>query len=97
MPRWHNPPSHDLKNTLHEFVNQLDEEVASDPTFEEMVGIKPDELTAHAMEAITVFLAQGQVSAKGQDPGVLLEIYTLGFVIGVKFGEKRARSDEQTT
>lgn len=87
MPRWHAPPDEGLRHTIEEALTDLDLE--HDPSMEEVVGMSMEEITQHAMQALTVLI--GANDLKLDDPSTLVQIYILGFVIGSKYGEKRAQ------
>lgn len=87
MPTWHAPPKGDLSDVLSMISGELSAEVAMDPTFEKVTGISTEAMSEHAIEAVTAFF-----SAKDRDlgnPTVWAQVYVLGFVVGMKYGESK--------
>jgi hypothetical protein len=87
MPNWQATPSTDLLHTaIHEALAGLD--LSDDPSFDEVIGMSFDDITQHALQALTVLLSSNELDPN--DPSTLVQIYVLGFVVGTKYGESRA-------
>jgi hypothetical protein len=89
MPTWSKPPEEQLHDALQKVWNALDIEVATDPSFDAVVGLQPQQLTAHAVQAVAAYVSSSHTTELS--PAALIHVYTLGFVVGSKFGEERAR------
>jgi hypothetical protein len=87
MPTWHAPPSNDLTAAIGEALKNLN--LDGDPSFDSVLGMSFDEVTKHAMEAVSVLIQANEL--KLEDPTTLIQIYVLGFVVGTKYGESRTR------
>ena len=48
-----------------------------------------DDVIAHATTAIGVLLTSSDM--KAGDPNLILQVYCLAFVVGMKYGESRAK------
>lgn len=86
MPIWHDPPVVVLNDALAAAVDSI--KVDDDPPFEEITGLPADALVKHATEGIAVLLSTNGLSPA--DPNSLVQLYCLGFVVGMKYGENRA-------
>jgi hypothetical protein len=91
MPEWSPPPAETLKDALGETISALEHQVGSNPPMQEVVGISVESLMAHAAEAVATFIEKS--STKPADLDSLYQMYTLGFVVGVKFGEHRTMKE----
>ena len=88
MPVWSKPPEEQLHDALREVWAGLDSETAENPSFDTVVGLQSEQLTKHAIQAVAAYLAQTEL--KELQPDSLIHVYTLGFVVGMKYGEGRA-------
>lgn len=86
MPRWHAPEGQSLDEAVDEVLATLD--LADDPTTEEVIGMTSPELVAHAVRAIAVLANAGQLNM--HDPNMITQLYCLGFVVGMKYGQSRS-------
>jgi hypothetical protein len=88
MPNWQaTTPQDDLTEAIGKALKDLD--LTGDPSFDQVLGLSFDRITKHAMEAISVLVQSNQLDLN--DPTTLIQIYVLGFVVGTKYGEKRAQ------
>jgi len=92
MPQWNDPPPKLLESALQDTWVGLAEEVESNPSVDEVIGLPSEELSKHAVEAIAMITKGEHMEVK--DPTILVQIYCMGFVIGTKYGEKRHRREE---
>lgn len=86
MPNWDVAPKNDLTAAISEALKDLN--LDNDPSVEDVLGLSTEEVTKHAMEAIYVLVQSNKLDLS--DPTTLIQIYVLGFVVGTKYGEKRA-------
>ena len=90
MPEWRSKPM-DLKSTLSSVIADLEDQVTDNPSFAEVAGLEMSEMVTHAAEAVAGYRqAVGEVSMS--DPITAMQIYSMGFVIGTKYGESRANA-----
>lgn len=87
MPKWSAPPQERLQDTLGEVIMALEREVGSNPSFLEVVGVSNESLMNHAANAVAEFVRQDPTRLNEIDG--LYQLYTLGFVVGLKYGEHR--------
>ena len=90
MPQWSDPPDKALKDALHGVMQDLEDQVSDNPAFEEVVGLPMEKLVEHGVHAVTAFIARDQDAF--QNPEAWIQIYCLGFVVGMKYGEQRKKS-----
>jgi hypothetical protein len=93
MPVWHDPPEEELHGALQSVWEELNKEVNTAPPFESVTGIPMDQLTEHAMKAITAFLSSDEVDP--QNPITWVRLYCMAFVVGMKYGESRVSNNTQ--
>jgi hypothetical protein len=87
MPNWSTKPTAGaLNDAIGQALQDLD--LADNPAFDEVIGMSFDEITKHAMQALTVLITANDLDP--DDPSTLVQIYVLGFVVGTKYGERRA-------
>lgn len=88
MATWHSPQETGITNSqLDKIWRELSVDLADHPSFSEIVGIEPSEVAQHAMFAVTHF-----IKLRGEDPTnptSLIQLYTLGFVVGTRYGMTR--------
>jgi hypothetical protein len=75
-----------LDRAITEALDGLD--LSDDPSFEEVLGMSMEDITKHAMEAISFLLRENQLNL--QDPASMIQIYVLAFVVGSRHGARRA-------
>jgi hypothetical protein len=88
MPVWHEKPQKTLHDALGQVWEDLNEATADNPKFDEVAGLSSDQLTRHAMEAVTAFIKNTE-PAELSSPVTMVQVYSLGFVVGMKYGEGR--------
>jgi len=88
MPEWSERPDETLRDSLSEILKELNNEIADGPTFEQVAGVPLPQLTEHAAAAVTGFIQHDRTNL--QDPNAWVQVYCLGFLVGTKFGAKRA-------
>lgn len=88
MPHWNDPPTQTLGNAIAEAQQRVSDQIADDPPFEEVTGLPIQDLTNHATEAIMTMVKNSGIP---DDINVdkLVQLYCMGFVIGMKYGEQR--------
>jgi hypothetical protein len=89
MPTWHAPSEEMLNDALSEAVLAI--QVDDNPPFQEVTGLEPGAFVKHAVEGVACMLANS--GQQPFDPEALIQLYSLGFVVGMKYGEKRAQRD----
>lgn len=82
MPEWGEKPDVALADALHVVLEDLEDEVADNPTFDAVTGIPLDKMTEHATEAIKQVFGRRRPGVELDD---LVQCYAMGFVIGMKF------------
>jgi len=92
MPVWTRKQASDLQVALAEVMHELEAQVADNPTFAEVAGLRMEELVSHATEALKPIL-----SAAGEPEHLAnaVQAYCLGFVVGKKFGERHINHREE--
>jgi hypothetical protein len=89
MPVWRDPTELEEHNELNDLWVQLEKDVRDDPSFEEIVGIDDVTMLAHATASVKAHFAK--LNAENNimamlDPKNWIQIYTMGFVVGARFG-----------
>lgn len=84
MPEWGDKPEKSLDDSLRVVLEGLEDEVADNPTFDQVTGIPLDKMIPHATEAITSVFGKKHPKMELDD---LIQCYAMGFVIGMKFAE----------
>ena len=94
MPVWHDPPEVALKTAIDSAWRAVADEIEDDPPFEEVTGIPIEDLTKHATETVA-----GLMKSKNfqHEPAAYVQLYCMGFVVGMKYGEQKEqkRQEEQ--
>lgn len=90
MPQWKQPSISRNNSALSEVWLDLEREIQNMPPLEEVTGLSADELAAHAAEAVALF----RRSTASSPSKALMQLYCLGFVVGMKYGERTMRSKE---
>lgn len=88
MPNWHSNDEN-LKNHLNSVWGELDLEISANPSFEEVVGISVEEMSEHAAAAVRSFMERTPKPSPAE-PASLIQVYLLGFIVGMKYGMERA-------
>jgi hypothetical protein len=88
MPTWNPPPSVAVSDAMGEAWQQLNGQIENAASLEEVVGMSQDELSSHAVEAVAAYVTQHE---EGPGPLAMIHVYCLGFVVGSKYGEQRAK------
>jgi len=87
MAVWHEPNQIEVRNELDRICAELNENVADDPDFSEVVGIDMATMLAHAGNVMSSYLESEKVDPITLlDPGHWIRLYTMGFVVGTKYG-----------
>ena len=81
MPEWGERPDKAMADSLHAVLEGLEDEVADNPSFDQVTGIPLDKMTEHAAEAIRSVFGKRAM----HDIDDLVQCYAMGFVIGMKF------------
>jgi hypothetical protein len=90
MPEWHSKTT-DLQSTLASVIADLEDQVSDNPSFAEVAGLEMSEMVTHAAEAVAGYRqAIGEVNMS--DPVTAMQLYSMGFVIGTKYGESRSNA-----
>jgi hypothetical protein len=84
MPNWDVAPK---VTGLDEILLRLEQQIDSNPSVEEVVGLTDEQLRRHALEAIRTIASAEDFNPL--NPDILARIYCLGFVVGMKFGEAK--------
>ena len=87
MPNWHAPESNDLQEAIGEALIDLD--LSGDPEVEAVIGMSFEDITNHATRAVVMLIGSNHL--KPDDPSTIIQTYVLGFVVGCKYGEQRAK------
>jgi hypothetical protein len=88
MPEWGDKPDEKLNTALHTVLDGLEDEVADNPSFDQVTGIPIDMMTKHAEEAIRAVFGHSPT----HDVGDLVQCYAMGFVIGLKYAAYQAQA-----
>jgi len=80
-------PDQEHADTLSEVLSEVNAEIASKPSFEQVTGITKEAFTKHATTVAAGYLDRPTTDIT--DPSTWLRVYTLGFVIGTKYGARR--------
>ena len=84
MPEWTEAPEVVLHDALAVVLTELNEQIQDGPSFEEVAGVPLGQLTKHAATAVGAFMQMHDTS----NPDSWVQIYTLGFLVGSKYGAK---------
>lgn len=82
MPDWGEKPDVVLTDALQHVLEGLEDEVADNPTFDQVTGVPLEKMIPHATEAITQVFGKKRPGMELDD---LIQCYAMGFVIGMKF------------
>jgi hypothetical protein len=99
MVTWRDPVQMDEENELNQLWVDLERDVRDDPSFEEIVGIDDATMMAHAVEVVKQHFAR--LSEEGNllamiSPESQAQLYTMGFVVGARFGRSHPLTKEQS-
>lgn len=83
MPEWGERPDLALDDSLHRVLDGLEDEIADNPTFQSVTGIPVDKMIKHATEAITIVFDKKMAGSMTIED--LVQCYSMGFVIGMRF------------
>ena len=89
MVTWVNS-SMETTNELDQIWEQLNREVADNPSFEEVAGIKDVALADHTKRVVASYMA-GKLQenpASLLDPDQWLFVYAMGFIVGTRYERK---------
>jgi hypothetical protein len=89
MPTWSQPPKNVLQTALSSVCESLENEIAEDPSFEEITGLPVSALAENAVDAVSAFITRDETPGP-LDPNAWIQIYALGFIVGMRYGETRA-------
>lgn len=86
-PTWEKAPQKNLSDALSKAWEQLADEISDNPPVEDVVGVSSEALAQHAIEAIDMLVKMDE--ANPMDPNFWVRLYSLGFVVGCKYGEAK--------
>jgi hypothetical protein len=98
MPKWSPSQNQELKSSLNEVLRDLGTELEGLPDFEKVAGVSMLEMTKHAASACGMYAETHDLKLASSQMMDLCQVYTLGFVVGSRFGARREREshDDQT-
>ena len=88
--KWNDPPQIAIENAMDAALMNLSDEVSDDPDFSEITGMPREMLLKHAIQAVAVYASTNSAD-KDNSATALIHIYCLGFVVGMRYGEQRAK------
>ena len=93
MPKWHPKPEDELKDTLDEVMAELEKEVRDQPIVR-LDNWRQRRATGRAWPAAVSAMIMGKSTTQRSEiftnPNMLVQIYIFGFVMGMRFEERRA-------
>lgn len=99
MPVWRSPAELQEDNELNLIWVELERDVRDDPSFKEIVGIDDATMLAHATDVVKQHfsrLTEDNGAIGLLSPDSWIQLYTMGFVVGARFGRSHPLDKEQT-
>jgi hypothetical protein len=87
MPDWNDPPDQQIKDALRQVLDDLGDQIDGNPSLWSVSGLEPEILQNHAAHAVATVLGRKSKDALA-DPNTWVQIYAMGFVVGLKYGAK---------
>lgn len=81
-PNWHVPPEISDPNELDAIAKEVNAEVLSNPSFEQVTGISAELTVMHALRVVEQYQAMQRGAIEAPQ---LVHLYMLGFVVGIRW------------